>query len=106
MNTTHTMKRTIAGVLLSGRVAMAGLALGAGTAQAYPTCTPNGTCSTQWCPGKPLPAPDVKWDMSVCHDFMRTSHPVAGATQVGANVWEGNPCGPVSLFCTPRRVPS
>lgn len=104
MDRPHNLKRMIAAALFSGGVAVVGMGLGAGVAQAYPLCTAQGTCATQWCPGKPLPAPDVKWDMTVCHDF--TSNPYPGSVQVGAHIWEGEPCGPVSPFCFPRRVPS
>ena len=50
-----------------------------------------------------MPAPDVKWDMGVCHDWVSNLYP--GAVQVGGRVWEGNPCGPASLVCFPRKVP-
>ena len=103
------MKRRIAGfattVVMSGGLALAGLGLAAGTAQAYPMCTPQGICSTQWCPGQRLPAPDVQWDMTVCHDWMSNPHD-AEAVQVGSHVWEGEPCAPEGPFCFPRRVPS
>ena len=104
MTAPQNLKRIISGALLSGGVAMAVLGLDAGAAQAYPQCTGNGTCATQWCPGQRLPAPDVNWDMIVCHDWL--GHPYPGTTQVGANTWEGNPCEPGSFGCTPRRVPS
>ncbi len=38
MNCTHTLKRTIAGVLLSGGLAVAGFGLAVGTAQAQRSC--------------------------------------------------------------------
>ena len=69
MNTTHNVKRIIFGALLSGGVAVAGLGLGAGTAQAY-TYGPF-----QWCPGQdmpndpPRPEGRLGWDMSVCHTY-------------------------------------
>jgi len=103
MHTTHRLKRTIAAGLFSGGVAVAGMGLATGVAQANPLCTPAGTCAAQWCPGKALRAPDVKWDMSVCHDY--ASNPYPGSVQVGSRIWEGEPCGPVSPFCFPRRVP-
>jgi hypothetical protein len=103
MNFRCKLKRVVAGALVAGGAATIGSGLGAGVAQAYPMCTPNGTCATQWCPGKPLPAPDVKWDMGVCHDW--TSNPYPGSVQVGGRVFEGNPCGPASLVCFPRKVP-
>jgi hypothetical protein len=104
MNAHHFLRRITAGAALSGGVAIAGFGLGAGVAQAYPLCTPQGVCATQWCPGKSLPAPDVKWDMTVCHDFLSNSYP--GTVQVGSHTWEGNPCGPQGPFCFPRKVPS
>ena|ERR1700722_11649403 len=66
MNTTNTLKRIIAGALLSGGVAAAGIGLAAGTAQASPT-HPRGPY--EWCPGQRLPENDVVWDMSVCHTW-------------------------------------
>jgi hypothetical protein len=63
MNTTHALRRGIVGlataVLVSGGLGLAGLALAAGTAQALPS----------WCPGQPLPNPDVDWDMGLCHYY-------------------------------------
>jgi hypothetical protein len=66
------MRPLIAGlattVLVSGGLGLAGLGLGAGTAQA-------GTPGTNtWCPGQPMPQPaagqpPLTWDMSVCHDW-------------------------------------
>ena len=103
MNALREWKPIIAGAALAGGVALVGSGLSAGVAQAYPMCTPNGTCASQWCPGKRLPAPDVSWDMNVCHDWL--SNPYPGAVQVGARVWEGNPCGPASPVCFPRKVP-
>ena len=104
MNALRNVKSIIAGAVLAGGFVMLGAGLGAGVAQAYPMCNNNGTCATQWCPGKPLPAPDVKWDMGVCHDW--TNNPYPGSVQVGGRVWEGNPCGPASFVCHPRQVPS
>ena len=103
MNAHRNLKRIVAGAVLSGGVAVLGSGLGTGVAQANPLCTPNGTCAAQWCPGKSLPGPDVKWDMTVCHDYL--SNPYPGTVQVGAHIWEGEPCGPVSLVCFPRKVP-
>jgi len=104
MSACHNLKRIITGSLVSAGIAAVGLGLGAGVAQAYPQCTGNGTCSTQWCPGQRLPAPDVNWDMTVCHDWLNNPYP--GTTQVGGHTWEGNPCAPGSFGCSPRRVPS
>jgi len=64
MSTTHRVKRTIVGALLSGSVALAGLVLGMGTAQAFnPQPDPPGTSKLN--PGvirgfNPQPEPPVK----------------------------------------------
>ena len=59
----RSMKRGIAGlattVLLSGGLGLAGLGLSAGIAEALPS----------WCPGQPLPNPNVNWDMGLCHYY-------------------------------------
>jgi hypothetical protein len=67
MNTSHNLKRIIAGALLSGGLVSAGLGLAAGTAQAQPGFAPL----YQWCPGQHwqwLIPPPPDWDMSVCHN--------------------------------------
>jgi hypothetical protein len=73
--------RIIAGALLAGGVAVAGLGPGAGTAQAG---------NLRWCPGDPPPQallpsgggwtpgpvnPD--WDTTVCHDYTMRDNQVA-----------------------------
>ncbi|HEX3732240.1 MAG TPA: hypothetical protein VHU91_04875 [Mycobacteriales bacterium] len=68
MNTDCTLKRIIAGVVLTGGVAVAGLGL-AGAAQALPGTFPR----YMWCPGQPwqwLTPPPADWDMHVCHNVM------------------------------------
>lgn len=86
VNTTHNVKRIIFGALLSGGVAVAGLGLGAGTAQAY-TYGPF-----QWCPGQdmpndsPRPEGSLDWDMSVCHTYW-FDYDVQ--TKAPAQYWEG-----------------
>src|SRR5205085_6958772 len=67
MNTTHTLNRIIAGALLSGGLGLAGLGLGAGTAQAV-------TGPYQWCPGQPLPATGLVWDMNRCHTYYKVGY--------------------------------
>jgi hypothetical protein len=64
MNMHCTLKRIIAGTLLSGGVAVAGLGLAAGAAQAQPGPAPLG----HWCPGD-LPVRGADWDPTVCHDY-------------------------------------
>jgi hypothetical protein len=65
MSTTHPLKKFIAGSLLSGSVAIAGLGLGTGTALAAPfAAQPN-----DWCPGEALPFNNIQWDMGVCHTW-------------------------------------
>jgi hypothetical protein len=106
MNTPHTLKRIIAATPLTGGLAVAGMGLAAGTAQA--TCNSLGVCGTVWCPGQTLPASDVKWDMSVCHHYYGGTvgeRGTEGGIQVGAHVIEGEPT-PVNtcaghLVCLP-----
>jgi hypothetical protein len=91
MNTTHNVKRIIAGALLSGGVAVAGSGLGAGTAQAW-----NGP--HQWCPGQSMEWPtgpwgNAIWDMSVCHTFWGVGYGMGNVpNREGApsSVWDGD----------------
>jgi hypothetical protein len=103
------MKRVIVGlattVLVSGGLGLAGLGLGAGTAQAV--CSPgaavvNGMCygPNHWCPGQSLyvsqggPNRDVNWDMSVCHTWYWVAD---GDGNVSPQVWDGdNPPPPAA----------
>jgi hypothetical protein len=84
-------------LLVSGGLGLAGLGLGAGTAQAY------NYGPFQWCPGQAMPNDpprsdaDLVWDMSVCHTYyfaydVRTKAP--------AHYWEGP-----NLFPTPIPPP-
>ncbi len=67
MNTTHNLKRIIAGALLSGGVAVAGLGLASGTAQAFdPQPDPPGKPinGQPEAPGRPITIavnPQSKW---------------------------------------------
>jgi hypothetical protein len=73
------LKKMIAGALLSGGVAVAGLGLTAGTAQAQPGPAPLNHFT--WCPGHPDPNDHISpggpiaamqregWDLNVCHDY-------------------------------------
>ena len=107
MNTNHKMIRIVAGALLSGGVAVAGLGLGAGTAQAIP----DGPYT--WCPGQPKsaymppggvpgpasPGPSVNWDWSVCHTFWGVQW---GQGNINNFIWEGdNPPAPRPQPWTP-----
>jgi hypothetical protein len=105
------MKTIITAALMSGAMALTTFALSTGTAQADPgtgICNQLAMCSYQWCPGSPLPMPDVVWDMNVCHHYYGGSlgHPgTAGGIQVGAHILEGDPspantCNG-SLICLP-----
>jgi hypothetical protein len=116
MNATHHRKRIIAGALLSGSLAVAGLGLSAGTAQAEPSFVPqfnapfpadNFTEPHDWCPGQRLPMDDVVWDMSVCHHWYWVA--VGGTGNVGQFVWEGDaprvPLGPPPCYGAPICLP-
>jgi len=99
-----TVKKIIAGVLMSGGLAVAGLGLAAGTAQAHPAPAPQdgawpgcpndhpaGPC--RWCPGDPpvqtgnLRVNPVVWDNSVCHTYW---YVYPGQGNVAKNIWEGD----------------
>ena len=55
-----------AALLASSAVAVAGLALGAGTSQA----DPNQAVGYNWCPDQNVPPfPQIRWDMTVCHTY-------------------------------------
>lgn len=104
--TTHKMgTRFLAGAVLAGGLALTGVALTPGIAQAK--CNSLSMCSRVWCPGPPLPVggwglqPDVKWDMNVCHTYFEGFAGRTGATngqvQVGWRILEGEP-SPVGPF--------
>jgi len=100
MNIDCTLKRIVAGALLSGGIAVAGLGLGAGTAQACNGAFgPCGYGPNHWCPGDSMymdrggPYQGVQWDMGVCHTWYRVA-PGAGNVPEGprnqSDVWEGS----------------
>ncbi|WP_082962866.1 hypothetical protein [Mycobacterium sp. E342] len=72
MNTNHPVNKIMTGALLSVGVAVAGLALGAGTARAI-----SGPHT--WCPGQSMDWPSgpnlrfdhYAWDMTVCHTWYK-----------------------------------
>jgi hypothetical protein len=113
MNTTRTPTRAIAAALLSGRVALAGIGLAAGTAAAQTGFAPqfrgptdNFSVPHQWCPGQPLPANDVAWDTNICHTWYWV--PVGGMGNVGQFVWDGAtppPHGPPPCYGAPICLP-
>jgi hypothetical protein len=100
MSTTHSLKRIIAGALLSGGVAVAGLGLAAGTAQAERGFAPlshdpfpEAIGPRQWCPGQELPQvgtddpqAQVHWDMNVCHTYYIVD---PGLGNVASIIWDG-----------------
>jgi hypothetical protein len=92
--TTHNRRRMIAGALMSASLAVAGLGLSVGTAEAG--TQPDGPFS--WCPGDPPVETGnkkynpVRWDEGICHEYWLVYH---GQGNVAQNVWDGpNPPGP------------
>ncbi len=122
MKTNHNLKRFIVGALVSGGVAVAGLGLAAGTAEAgpgplpqqgWPGCPgdPKGPC--HWCPGDPpvqtgnLRVNPVIWDSSICHTYY---YVLPGQGNVSSMIWDGeNPPAPPppqpALYCDPPFLP-
>jgi hypothetical protein len=104
------MKRIVVGfattVLVCGGVGLAGMGLGAGTAQAIDDCSPptkvNGLCygPNHWCPGDSLlyltqnhVHDPVTWDMTVCHTYW---HVAPEEANQGQGIYEGpNPPPPI-----------
>jgi hypothetical protein len=82
MSTANRLARIIAGALLSGGVAVVGVVLAPGAAQAI--CDP--ICGNRWCPGQRLPnsSEPITWDQRVCHDWYYAPGP-------GSHVIEGVP---------------
>jgi hypothetical protein len=90
------MKRIMAGAVLWGTVGVAGWGFGVGLAHADPgtVCNQLAVCSRVWCPGNPLPAPDVRWDMNRCHHYYGGTvgeRGTVGGVQVGTGIIEGDP---------------
>ena len=107
--------RIIAGVLLSGAVAVAGVGLGAGTAEAQPGVpipADDGGWGPphHWCPGQqPVPqsgnniTDPIKWDWNVCHTYYFVWMGMGNVSNV---VWDGDnpppkPGPPTGLYCDP-----
>lgn len=81
MNTIQMAKRIVAGTLLAGGIAVAGLGLGSGVASAQ---GPGYT----WCPGQSLPSHGLGWDMNTCHTFYTVPSGTGNVPMVDVN---GNP---------------
>jgi hypothetical protein len=111
-NNARFMRKLIVGlattVLLWGGVAVAGLGLTAGTAQADDWYGPH-----RWCPGQSMnhpagPGTDAIWDMSVCHTWYAVGYaqgnvPLTSGTP--SDIWDGDnpppknpPPGPLPLW--------
>jgi len=110
--TTHRSRRTVAGALVSSGLAAAAIGL---AAQANAS-GPVGPFT--WCPGQPLPKPDVTWAMGDCHTYYYVN---VGLGNVGDgsnggvnNVWEGSnpptgpaPAGPIQhKWCPGQPLPN
>lgn len=100
--TTHEIgTRFLAGAVLAGGLALTGVTLTPGLAEAKSNSL--SMCSRVWCPRQPLPVggwgeePDVKWDMNVCHTYFEGYAGRTGATdcqvQVGSRILKGEPSG-------------
>ncbi len=105
--TTHTKgTRFVVGAVLAGGLALTGVALTPGTAEAR--CNALSMCGQVWCPGQPLPVggsgmePNVNWDMNVCHTWFYGFAGRTGATdgqvQVGWRILEGEPSRVPGLY--------
>jgi hypothetical protein len=103
--TTHNRKRIIAGALMSASLAITGLGLSTGVAEAVvPPRGPN-----TWCPGDPPVETGnkkynpVRWDESICHEYWFVYH---GQGNVAQNIWDGpNPPGPPPPLAVPAPPP-
>ena len=120
MQTSRMLKRTLASALLSGGVAVTGLALAAGPAQSQPgfggPLTDGGPW--HWCPGDSMsegldpttgrgaPGVPVDWDMTRCHTWYGTNY---GMGNINPYIWDGDnpppeaitprPCPPIAFMC-------
>ena len=96
--TTHRSRRTVAGALVSSGLAAAAIGL---AAQANAS-GPVGPFT--WCPGQPLPKPDVTWAMGDCHTYVGVGYQQGN---VGDYIWDlaGGPpppppqCPPIAFMC-------
>jgi hypothetical protein len=109
MDVTHSLQSLTARALVSGAIAVAGLGLAAGAAQA----DPQSPGPFQWCPGQPLPGEHfpgfhdptrnitlppkditVVWNNSVCHTYWTTpaghgNVPMSDGGSVDKTIWDG-----------------
>jgi hypothetical protein len=94
MHSVGTLKKILAGALLSAGLAVGLVVTGdTAVASAWPGCPdnhPEGPC--HWCPGNP-PVPTgnhvtnpVRWDESVCHTYW---YVYFGQGNVAQNIFEG-----------------
>jgi hypothetical protein len=107
-NTRRSMKLGVGGLaailLMTAGLGFAGLGLAAGTARAEPGFAqfhgpfPEVRGPYQWCPGQPLPADDIVWDMSVCHTWYWVAY--GFQANRGQFVYEGD-TPPPDLGCIP-----
>ena len=84
------MKKAIAGAMLTSGLAVAGVGLAAGTAQA----NDDWGAPHSWCPGQPLPAtgnhvtdPLHGWDATRCHTYY---YLYPGMGNVSNMIWDGD----------------
>ncbi|MCV7377071.1 hypothetical protein BST11_13635 [Mycobacterium alsense] len=93
MNTPRTLKRMLAGAVLSAGVTMAGF--GAATGTAHADAWAEGP--HQWCPGQPLPQADIQWDMGACHTwYLLVGGPKGNVGGRWNTIWDGpNPPAPI-----------
>jgi hypothetical protein len=79
----RSISRFMTTVAVSGSLALAGLALDAGTAQADPSVN-----VMTWCPGQAPPDRGIRWDMNVCHNYFIA--PIGKGNVPMVDYW-GNP---------------
>lgn len=98
MTNSHRPIRFIARALMSAGLAVVGLGM-AGQANADGPVEP-----LNWCPGQPLPEPDVTWGMNACHTYYGVAYHQGN---VGDYIWDaaGGPppappqCPPIAFMC-------
>jgi len=108
MKTPQYLKPIIAGALLSGGLALAGVGLAADTAHADPApmvCQDGGTrpsptnsCTYQWCPGSPVLRNMPDWDRNTCHPWYFDPN----SPETNSTIIEGFPPPRTGgIFCIP-----